>query len=209
MPRWRHLPSSARLVTTKIRSQLSCDAFVIAIVFYTITFLIWKCCNFQKLLVKRLITHEPHITLACSDSLSPTSSLATLARCSLSLLLCLFSYPLPWGASAAIQLPLPLRTQHSKCGKLNFSQKPTTPTNYAWMRSQGSSNAVHGVEWSGVGALGASECRGEGCGLWGCHAVSGNVAQTVKKRKKKTNKKVENQTKGKSSRAIYSTLEAL
>lgn len=69
---------------------------------------------------------------------------------------------------------------------------------------------MHGVEWSGVGALGASECRGEGCGLWGCHAVSGNVAQTVKKRKKKkTNKKVENPTKGKSSREIYSTLEAL
>lgn len=63
------------------------------------------------------------------------------------------------------------------------------------------------MEWSGV-ALGASECRGEGCGLWGCHAVSGNVAQTVKK-KKQTNKKEENQTKGKSSRAIYSTLEAL
>lgn len=48
---------------------------------------------------------------------------------------------------------------------------------------------MHGVEWSGVGALGASECHGEGCGLWGCHAVSGNVAQTVKKRKKKNKQK--------------------
>lgn len=45
------------------------------------------------------------------------------------------------------------------------------------------------MEWSGVEwHWGATVCRGEGCGLWGCHAVSGNVAQTVKKKKKNKQK---------------------